>query len=743
MAFAMNIAMTVFATLSFVFGISYYIREKEIGNMRYYILLMGLAAGFGNMGYMLMSVTPLSPLTIIFRDMGMCGVNIYLIGELLMVLNQTSHSRRFVRLVTFVMCSINLVMMILHGMPGDVTFIQDGIFTSFINNHLIGYKLQSYVAIIDFIILFSLAIHWYREQTAKRGKTFVFLCIASNFFYLFSSFPYFFGKHTAHPAFLYCLGLFTAFFVIWYAGILFSGFNVTAQSLSGDLFRKLSCGLMALDPNGRLMLRNEYSRTQMGVSVVHAQKINYIFDITDREAEEIIETVNEKGMDVRTLKLPNDNRVFSVNFNLKKDFFGDPLCILMVVNDITRQEEMIKQVSAANRAKSDFLALMSHEIRTPINAVLGMNEMIKRESKEENIVNYSQDVESSGKMLLSLINDILDFSKVESGKMEITLVEYDLSSVVNDVNNMIKSRAVEKGLEFKIDVDSNIPNTLFGDEIRIRQVITNLLSNAVKYTPSGLVNLKLAAEPVDSRPYSAFKKEDELNLCIRVIDTGKGIKEEDMPVLFDSFTRVDEVNNRTIEGTGLGLALTKRFVELMGGNISVDSTYGEGSTFTVVIPQKVVNPAPIGDFQSKIEKSQKEKKNKKLNVKDCHVLVVDDVEMNCKVFCHLLKNTGLLIDIAYSGEQALELCKKNKYDIIYMDHRMPVMDGIQCLHLLKEMDTPNNDTPVIALTANAISGMKEMYISEGFDGFMSKPVVAKELEKSVIKFAGDKVCNYD
>ena len=401
------------------------------------------------------------------------------------------------------------------------------------------------------------------------------------------------------------------------------------------------------------------------------------------------------------------------------------------MRDFSERELVLakNQAEKADRAKSDFLASMSHEIRTPINAVLGMNELIIRESSEENIRDYAKDIESSGRMLLSLINDILDFSKVESGKMEIISVEYDLASVINDIINMLSTKAKDKGLDFLVEVDQTIPSMLYGDERKITQIITNLMTNAIKYTEKGSVKLSIKGA------------EDDIGykLYLSVSDTGKGIKEEDQKRLFESFTRVDEVENRAIEGTGLGLTLTKCFTEMMGGELSVESVYGEGSTFTAYIRQEIVKDDPIGDFEERIarKREQRENNSQGLRAPGCKVLVVDDVQMNCKVFCGLLKETGIEIDTAFSGREALNRCQNKKYHMIYMDHRMPNMDGIECLHELRSMDTPNNDTPVIILTANAISGMREMYMEEGFDDYLSKPIEVKYLEDSIRKYASD------
>ncbi|MDD6491653.1 MAG: ATP-binding protein [Firmicutes bacterium] len=438
----------------------------------------------------------------------------------------------------------------------------------------------------------------------------------------------------------------------------------------------------------------------------------------EEELKEVKKQLKKAEREIR--RLENENTLL-INMNKKATS----------MRDFSERELVLakNQAEKADRAKSDFLASMSHEIRTPINAILGMNELIIRESSEQNVRDYAKDIESSGRMLLSIINDILDFSKVESGKMEIISVEYDLASVINDIINMLSTRAKDKGLAFLVEVDKTIPSILYGDEIRIRQIIMNLMTNAIKYTEKGSVKLSL----------KGAKDEIGYKLYLFVSDTGKGIKEEDQKRLFESFTRVDEVENRAIEGTGLGLTLTKCFVEMMGGELSVESVYGEGSTFTAYIRQEIVKDDPIGDFEERIarKREQRENNSQRLHAPGCKVLVVDDVQMNCKVFCGLLKETGLEIDTAFSGREALNRCQNKKYNIIYMDHRMTNMDGIECLHELRSMDTPNNDTPVIILTANAISGMREMYMEEGYDDYLSKPIEVKYLEDSIRKYASD------
>ena len=401
-------------------------------------------------------------------------------------------------------------------------------------------------------------------------------------------------------------------------------------------------------------------------------------------------------------------------------------------------DDMLKVVSvkcdearSATKSKSRFLSNMSHEIRTPINAVLGMNELILRECEDRKIIEYAANIESSGKMLLSLINDILDFSKIEAGKMELVNVEYQMSSVLNDIVNMIKPRADEKKLKFEIDVNKNMPNVLFGDEVRIKQLAVNLLTNAVKYTDSGSVKLT-----VDYKEVS----EDYIEIYIGVKDTGRGIKDEDKNKLFESFRRISEKENYNIEGTGLGLSITKKILDMMGGSIGVESEYNKGSLFYIRVNQKVNANEPIGDFKKQFEKSlsSRSRYNEEFTAPDADVLVVDDNAMNIEVVKGLLKNTKINVDTATSGKICIEMVKQKKYDIVLLDHMMPGMDGVDTLKALRDEHLAD-DTPIIALTANAVSGAREMYFEYGFNDYLTKPISGAKLEKAIRQWLPDEL----
>ncbi len=426
--------------------------------------------------------------------------------------------------------------------------------------------------------------------------------------------------------------------------------------------------------------------------------------------------------------------------------------IYVVVSEKKAREnkELLREkenAESASKAKSIFLANMSHEIRTPINGILGMDSMLLKECKDESLRDYALNIQSAGQTLLSLVNDILDISKIESGKMEILPVTYSVFNVLNDCYNMVAIRAKDKNLELVMDISPEIPAALFGDEVRIRQIINNLLSNAVKYTNEGTVTLSVWTEKVEVDPMQG-NKGDQVELFIHVKDTGIGIREKDVGKLFRDFVRLDEKRNRNIEGTGLGLNLTKQLVDMMGGFISVDSVYGEGSTFKVHLMQQVSDEKPLGDFY-KLYKQQvnvMDAAHEKFIAPDARVLLADDMQMNLKVFAGLLKDTKIQIDTAINGAEALKLIEKNHYDVVFLDHMMPVMDGIEAFRQMRQLaKSPNTNTPVVMLTANAVVDAKNQYMDEGFSDYIAKPIreevllsclkkfLPKELVKSVAK----------
>ena len=393
-------------------------------------------------------------------------------------------------------------------------------------------------------------------------------------------------------------------------------------------------------------------------------------------------------------------------------------------NKITQQQK--KEIEELNRAENHFFSSMSHEIRTPINTIIGLNEIILREDISEEVAENARNIQGASKLLLTLINDTLDLSKIKSGKMEIVNVSYETGALFSEIVNMIWIKAKEKGLEFKLQVDPSIPSMLCGDEVRIKQILINLLNNAVKYTSEGSVTLAVRCER---------QAVNKVRVWYSVEDTGMGVKKENIPYIFNAFRRVDEEKNRYIEGTGLGLSIVHQLVELMGGEISVNSVYTKGSKFIVTLDQDIIEEKALGTFTltSRSRSHEGEAYRQSFEAPDAHILVVDDNDMNLMVVSKLLAETKIQIDTASNGAECLRLTQNHHYDCILMDHLMPEMDGIECLHALRAQ--PGGlcqDVPVVALTANAGSDNQLLYRKEGFSGYLAKPVSGALLEAAVL-----------
>lgn len=402
-----------------------------------------------------------------------------------------------------------------------------------------------------------------------------------------------------------------------------------------------------------------------------------------------------------------------------------------------KEEEITRVIRAteekANRAKSDFLANMSHEIRTPINAILGMNEMIMRETEKDSIREYSRKIQNASHALLSLINDILDFSKMESGNIEIEEGEYHLQTLVDDTVNIIQPKAEQKELLFLCRVDRNLPEVLLGDEVRIRQVLVHILKNAVKYTKAGKVMLVVSG--------TVDKDNSMVELKFKITDTGVGIRRADLPDLFKKFERADLVKNRTIEGVGLGLSISYQLMQKMNGHIEAESTYGVGSEFTVTLPQKIVSmDSSDMPSQSAAERGGLSSEEYLL-AEGAEILLVDDNEVNLFVVQNLLERTKARVTKCSSGKECLKMMQRQHFDLIFLDHMMPELDGIETVQISQEMKNNKcTDTPMIALTANAVAGARDIYVKEGFQDYLSKPVNGGQLEDILQKYLPKELC---
>lgn len=552
---------------------------------------------------------------------------------------------------------------------------------------------------------------WIRDYKRKENhKKYLFLALAA-------SIPLFFWIlrlvgclkiYDMIPFGLFCSN--ACFILILY---FFRIFDV-AENAKNEVLETLEEGILVCDEEGHVVYVNK--------------KIQEIFK--DRKVKSISEVLSEL-IPAEEGEFQIGDRYYAITESEVYEgerVKGKTWCFIDVTltKERERQLKELHQVAmAANNAKSNFLANMSHEIRTPINTILGMDELILREAQNINVVEYAQNIKSEGKTLLSLINDLLDFSKIESGKMELTEMEYSVSSLVHDVVAMFSIKTEEKGLSFEVDVAEDIPAVLCGDEIRLKQILNNLLSNAVKYTERGSVGLKMEWE---------LRDEKTALLSVTVSDSGIGMRKEDIKTIFEKFKRFDVKRNSKVEGTGLGMNITMQLLQLMNGEISVDSNYGVGSEFKVKIPQTIVDATPMGSqiYAKPVAKPEKEQVT--FTAPQAKVLVVDDNVMNRVVVKGLLKQTLLQIEEAESGEECLKKTLTNHYDIILLDHMMPGMDGVETLHNLRRQDGACRDVAVIVLTANAVAGVKDYYLEQGFDDYMSKPISGRLLEELLLRY---------
>ena len=732
---ANNCALLIMGTIAGVMGVSFYFRNKgATGNIRYYILNYGILSALWCVSYAVIGMMTDTALCPYIRVIGLIAIDGFLLNEVFVVTEMSKISKRASWCIRLSAAAVSFVDILLFSDSSvDIFVREDGYVRFYANPQMqMNRNFHSIYEGLMFLLLLSLAIVWLKKTRIKRSRKFLAMLFAANFSMILFTVP-----DSIFPNFgLPCvassgIGGAVCTMVMWYGATVFNSFDISVGNITERLFDFIEAGVIVFDTDRNIAIMNSYAESRLAKG--KKRELGELFSISEAD----IDTMFDEGTnEIYSARLWDKNRekAYSVKLNSVKDPYGDPYCILMVFSDVTEEIELADKYAVASRAKSQFLANMSHEIRTPINGILGMNTMLIDELDDGNTEDarkYAMNITSAGHTLLSIINDILDISKIESGKMELVPVEYELFSVLNDCYNMSFSRAEEKGLSFEMDIDSNIPSVLYGDEVRIRQIINNFLSNAVKYTDTGSITLRIK---------EMSRSGGNSYLRIEVEDTGKGIRKEDMDKLFSNFTRLDEEKNRYIEGTGLGLSLTGKLVELMNGRIAVRSEYGKGSVFTAEISQKIVNYEPIGNFSDKYRELKNQKSEKKED-KDLHgvsILAVDDVEMNLQVVKGMLKRTHAAVDTASGGKECLDRIAEKRYDIILLDHMMPGMDGIETFEKMKADTThKNTGTPVIILTANAVAGAKEMYFEKGFTDYLSKPIRKNDLIDMLCKYLPD------
>ena len=728
MGIFINCLAVVFSTIIAICGISYFMREKNAGALRYYMLVMGFFGALWSGGYGIMGFTETGEAAAVFRAVGLVGVAGFMMTEALMVAYMVELPKWLFRAYAMIF-GIFAVADLYFFIPDQHTFVR-------LNGRMCYYSTNSFGRMVHNIFLafvavtmIAMAILWVHKEKPKRQAYYVRAAILANIAILFSIIPDTILPMLGKPSFpSSAYGMFLTYMITWFWATRFNAFSITVGNLSQYIYESANTAILIFDEYFRLVLANSYGQELLGIKKIENQKLMQLFQGTEAEYGRIKDGILRDNKGVAELVSVHGAISCSLNFSLARDFHDDPYCIVCFVYDLTKEKNMLEEVVRANKAKSQFLANMSHEIRTPINGILGMDSVLLKECHDENLREYAKNIQSAGQSLLSIINDILDISKIESGKMEILPIRYQLFSVLNDCYNLTKIKLQNKPVSFIMQINEKLPSWLYGDEVRIRQIINNFLSNAVKYTKEGNITFELDFEE---------KTDEQILLVITVRDTGIGIKEEDLGKLFESFTRIEEKRNRNIEGTGLGLNLTKNLVNLMGGEVFAESTYGKGSCFTAKIPQKIADAKPMGDFGKRYQQYLSTSDDDKLSflAPDAKILVVDDVTMNLKVVEGLLKATKIQIDTAVNGSECLECVKTTPYQMIFLDHMMPEMDGLETLEHMKNLaDNPNAQTPVIMLTANAIVGAKEEYIEAGFTDYLTKPIRETELLEMILKY---------
>ncbi len=489
------------------------------------------------------------------------------------------------------------------------------------------------------------------------------------------------------------------------------------------VLENLGDGVIALDDHDRLV---SYNRAAASIfNSLQAHKLGENIRVLEDFREEMLREDGPYSFSI------NDRHYESHGKQIIDENGRKQGCVVLILDmtDIKAYIHEIKQVrmqaEKASIAKSEFLANMSHEIRTPMNAIIGLNDIIMEECRDHEIYSHAKDVQSAAKNLLTIINDILDLSKVEAGKMELIHTDYHLKTVVGEVVSMMDMAASKRGLVLKYDCDNTLPCRYNGDEGRIKQILINILNNAIKFTKEGYVRASVSGEPCENG------EEELLTFCVE--DTGCGIQKEDLEKIFEDFRQVDARRNRSVEGTGLGLAIVKHLVELMGGSIHVDSTYGEGTVVTITIPQKIVDRRSIAEVPEVLQTEADIVET--FAAPDVKVLIVDDNAVNRKVAKGFLKNYDFDLTEAGSGPEAIELVRSHRYDMIFMDHMMPVMDGIEAVDIIRSDCGENGTFPaIIALTANVMEGMRERFLGCGFQDFIAKPLDRKELNQLLLRW---------
>lgn len=734
MKYIFSITLFSCSVLAIYLGIHFLLTrgKKHVENRMFFVFCLSSAIwGLGFGGLILQTDTNIA---YGWRAFGMIGVFLYLTISQILVCHLSDFKKSIQYLLTGIACT-GFIIYFFVIQKEQVIYHLDNIagMTYRFNQGFWNTVYTTYSCVIATTIVCTV-IHILRTSTSKRIHAFCKKILLTAFCMLLGM-----VFDTIYPL----LGIpalpgssitqFIGLFVLYNAMCALDRSRINISNMSEFIYYSLAIPVLVYDSNRKLQILNDDAYSFFDLPREQT-------DIENISIEQLFNLDNDtvfcfEGKKKEVDAICQKNWLYcSLAISQIEDTYGDTIGYIILVTDLSERmntmqdlEAAIIEAQRANQAKSTFLANMSHEIRTPMNAIIGFSELLLKMDIAPDVREYVQDIKWSSHNLLAIINEILDISKIESGKTELICGDYSTGSLLNDVSLIIASQAKKKGLAFSMNVDSNIPTKLYGDKTRIRGVLINILNNAVKYTPEGSVTFEV----------NIRKQTDEnVTLEFKVIDTGIGIKEEDLPSLFKSFEQLDQKFHYDIEGSGLGLAIANGYVNLMGGEITVDSVYGEGSTFTVVIDQKIVEKEPLGCNFSTVEDSANSSIGT-MKIANTHVLVVDDNLVNLKVAGSTLSYYGLIVDTASSGPDAIELCKQHQYPIVFLDQMMPEMDGIETMKEIRQISpyySSGGESKLIALTANAISGVRTHLIEEGFDEYLGKPMNFEQLELLFVRF---------
>lgn len=733
MKYFFSVSLFVFGVLAGYFAFRILV-SRERKYMEYRMLaLLCVASGIWSLGFgpLLLQTDP--DKAYLCRSFGMIGTFLYLIMAQVLVCYISDIRKKWQYYLNGVSYIGIIIYFLVIKKDQTVYYLDDIGMTYYFRKGIINTVYTLYTVIIA-LGIFCVIVYMLRTSKIKRikafGKHFLLVEVLIVFGMILDTIFPMLGK-SAIPG-----STITQFFglvVIYRAVYAMNRSRINIQNMSEFIYYSLSMPVLVYDVKQKLHIINDAAAEFLNINQKDIDgndfSISTLFEVTENDTFDF----NGKYKDIDVICI-NNQIPCNLAVNKIHDSYKDVIGYIIVVTDLSERvkavqklEEAKREAEAANLSKSTFLANISHEIRTPMNAIIGLSELVLKMDISPKVREYLTDTKNSSLSLLAIINDILDISKLESGKMELECENYYTTSLFRDVFLMIDTQAKKKGLEFSMDIAPDIPNELFGDKIRIRGILINLLNNSVKYTKTGKVSLSVQMPE---------KSNGMAKLEMKIADTGVGIKQSEIDYIFESFTQVDKKVHRGTEGTGLGLAIVKGFVELMNGTITVNSVYGEGSVFTVVINQKIIDETPA-DACLIGEESGDAFSLGNIKISDTRVLIVDDNQVNLNVSKNILEYYGLQVDTATGGEESIGLCRQNQYDIVFMDQMMPQMDGIEAMQEIRKLNAfydYGGHCKIVVLTANAISGMREQLIRQGFDEYLGKPMNFNQLELLLYKF---------